>query len=206
MIIDFKYMQDKQKAFCKTLEYEKCIKYQEECFNVPMSLILDLHSDISSLYLSIKSKSNKTVVLNDLKLILKRIIDISIFLNVDLVVEVEEDDDETQTMEVDIILNTLFNNVSMLGYKKAIARNKLVNIILPLFAELVYSLGFTLEDLEGAYMTSKVEHMDELKKALGCLYEEFGYNDVTLALSQYVDALVVEEQKKVFEKWKSTKY
>ncbi|HSQ89521.1 hypothetical protein [Romboutsia sp.] len=38
--------------------------------------------------------------------------------------------------------------------------------------------------------------MDELKKALGELYEKFGHNEVTVALSQYVDVLVAKEQRR----------
>lgn len=35
--------------------------------------------------------------------------------------------------------------------------------------------------------------MEELRKALGHLYEEFGHNEVTVVLSQYLDYLVVEK-------------
>lgn len=45
--------------------------------------------------------------------------------------------------------------------------------------------------------------MEELRKALGHLYEEFGHNEVTVALSQILDNLVVQEQK---EKLKDLKH
>lgn len=41
--------------------------------------------------------------------------------------------------------------------------------------------------------------MEELRKALGHLYEEFGHNETTVKLSQYLDNLIVEEQKKKLE-------
>lgn len=44
--------------------------------------------------------------------------------------------------------------------------------------------------------------MEELKKAVGEMYEKFGHNEVVVALSQYLDYLVVEEQRREFEKWK----
>lgn len=47
--------------------------------------------------------------------------------------------------------------------------------------------------------------MEELRKALGYLYEEFGHNEVTVALSQYLDYLVVEKQREEFERWKKSK-
>lgn len=37
--------------------------------------------------------------------------------------------------------------------------------------------------------------MDELKYALGKLYEEFGHGPVIVRLSQILDDLIVEEQK-----------
>jgi hypothetical protein len=35
--------------------------------------------------------------------------------------------------------------------------------------------------------------MEELRQALGHLYEQFGHNEVIVALSQYLDCLVVEK-------------
>lgn len=44
--------------------------------------------------------------------------------------------------------------------------------------------------------------MKELREALNELYERFGWNEVTVALSQIVDEYIIEEQKREFEKWK----
>ena len=44
--------------------------------------------------------------------------------------------------------------------------------------------------------------MDELRKALGALYEEFGHNQVTLRLSEILDEYIVMQQK---EKLKNEK-
>ena len=44
--------------------------------------------------------------------------------------------------------------------------------------------------------------MDELRKALGALYEEFGHNQVTLKLSELLDEYIVMQQK---EKLKNEK-
>lgn len=41
--------------------------------------------------------------------------------------------------------------------------------------------------------------MEELKKALGHLYEEFGHNETIVALSQYLDNLIVQQQRERLE-------
>lgn len=46
MIINFKYVQEMQNSFCKHLENNKGINYQRESFNVPMWLILAIHSEL----------------------------------------------------------------------------------------------------------------------------------------------------------------
>lgn len=44
--------------------------------------------------------------------------------------------------------------------------------------------------------------MEELRYALNRLYERFGHNETTVALSQILDELVVEKQREKYEKWK----
>ena len=46
--------------------------------------------------------------------------------------------------------------------------------------------------------------MEELRNALGELYEMFGQNQVTVALSQILDRYIADIQKEEFEKWKYT--
>lgn len=43
--------------------------------------------------------------------------------------------------------------------------------------------------------------MEELRSALGELYEEFGHNEVTLRLSEILDEYVAEEQRRELERW-----
>ena len=45
--------------------------------------------------------------------------------------------------------------------------------------------------------------MSELKLALEELYEEFGLNETTLALSQILDRYIVLEQQKLYEGYKN---
>lgn len=46
--------------------------------------------------------------------------------------------------------------------------------------------------------------MEELRSAVGKLYEEFGSDEITIALSQMLDELIVIKQMEEFEKWKYT--
>ena len=109
---------------------------------------MNFHIDLAHLALGLNlNKDYKDVMLNDLIMILNRMSDIAIFLDIDLIAEVQE----VQVTAPEVILNSLFNNVSMLNYKKAISRTKMINRIIPLFAELIYSLGFDLNDIKEAY-------------------------------------------------------
>ena len=124
------------------------INTQIKAYSVPMSLIMNFHIDLAHLALGLNlNKDYKDVMLNDLIMILNRMSDIAIFLDIDLIAEVQE----VQVTAPEVILNSLFNNVSMLNYKKAISRTKMINRIIPLFAELIYSLGFDLNDIKEAY-------------------------------------------------------
>lgn len=43
--------------------------------------------------------------------------------------------------------------------------------------------------------------MEELRKALEVLYDEFGHNEVTVKLSQILDEYVVKEQRERLEQY-----
>ena len=44
--------------------------------------------------------------------------------------------------------------------------------------------------------------MEELRNALNELYDRFGHNEVTVALSQILDEYITKQQLEEFEKWK----
>ena len=130
-------------------------------YSVPMSLIMNFHIDLAHLALGLNlNKDYKDVMLNDLIMILNRMSDIAIFLDIDLIAEVQE----VQVTAPEVILNSLFNNVSMLNYKKAISRTKMINRIIPLFAELIYSLGFDIDDIKEAYNKKMDKNILELEQ------------------------------------------
>ena len=147
-VIDLNFAKKSRDSILSRTEETNSINTQIKSYSVPMSLIIDFHIDLAHLALGLNlNKDLEDVMLNDLITILNRMSDIAIFLDIDLIAEVQE----VQVTATEVILNSLFNNVSMLNYKKAISRTKMINRIIPLFAELIYSLGFDLNDLEEAY-------------------------------------------------------
>lgn len=162
-VIDLNYCKKLRKSI---LSHELCnnnINTQREIYSVPMGLILDFHIDLAHLALGLRlNKDLKDVMLNDLIMILDRMSDIAIFLDVDLITEVRE----IQVTAPEAILNALFNNVSQLNYKKGISRRKLVDRIVPLFVELAYSLGFDIDDIKKAYRSKMDKNILELEQGI----------------------------------------
>lgn len=145
-VIDLNFAKKSRELNLSDTGDNNSINTQIKAYSVPMNLIMNFHIDLAHLALNL-NKDYKDVMLNDLIMILNRMSDIAIFLDIDLIAEIQE----IQVTATEVILNSLFNNVSMLNYKKATSRTKMINRIIPLFAELIYSLGFDLNDLEEAY-------------------------------------------------------
>ena len=147
-VIDLNFAKKSRESILSSTEETNSINTQIKAYSVPMSLIIAFHIDLAHLALGLSlNKDLKDVILNDLIMILNRMSDIAIFLDIDLIAEVQE----VQVTAPEVILNSLFNHVSMLNYKKATSRAKMINRIVPLFYELVYSLGFAIEELEEHY-------------------------------------------------------
>ena len=147
-VIDLNFAKKLRESILSNEKDNSNINFQKEIYSMPMNLIINFHIDLAHLALGLTlNKDLKDVMLNDLIMILNRMSDIAIFLDIDLIAEVQE----IQVTAPEVILNSLFNNVSMLNYKKTTSRIKMINRIMPLFVELVYSLGFDLNDLEEAY-------------------------------------------------------
>lgn len=162
-VIDLNYCKELRKSILSQEGCNNNINTQREIYSVPMGLILDFHIDLAHLALGLRlNKDLKDVMLNDLIMILDRMSDIAIFLDVDLITEVQE----IQVTAPEATLNALFNNVSQLNYKKGISRRKLVDRIVPLFAELVYSLGFDIDDIKKAYRSKMDKNILELEQGI----------------------------------------
>ena len=142
-VIDLNFAKKLRESILSNEKDNSNINIQKEIYSMPMNLIINFHIDLAHLALGLTlNKDLKDVMLNDLIMILNRMSDIAIFLDIDLIAEVQE----IQVTAPEVILNSLFNNVSMLNYKKTTSRIKMINRIMPLFVELVYSLGFTTDE------------------------------------------------------------
>lgn len=160
-VIDLNFAKKSRESILSDTEDNNSINTQIKAYSVPMSLIMNFHIDLAHLALNL-NKDYKDVMLNDLIMILNRMSDIAIFLDIDLIAEVQE----IQVTAPEVILNSLFNNVSMLNYKKTTSRIKMINRIMPLFVELVYSLGFTTDELEEAHHKNMDKNILELEQGI----------------------------------------
>ena len=158
-VIDLNFAKKSRESILSDTEDNNSINTQIKAYSVPMSLIMNFHIDLAHLALNL-NKDLEDVMLNDLITTLNRMSDIAIFLDIDLIAEVQE----VQVTAPEVILNSLFNNVSMLNYKKAISRTKMINRIIPLFAELIYSLGFDIDDIKEAYNKKMDKNILELEQ------------------------------------------
>ena len=160
-VIDLNFAKKSRESILSDTEDNNSINTQIKAYSVPMSLIMNFHIDLAHLALNL-NKDYKDVMLNDLIMILNRMSDIAIFLDIDLIAEIQE----IQVTAPEVILNSLFNNVSMLNYKKTTSRIKMINRIMPLFVELVYSLGFTTDELEEAHHKNMDKNILELEQGI----------------------------------------
>lgn len=162
-VIDLNFAKKLRESILSNEKDNSNINIQKEIYSMPMNLIINFHIDLAHLALGLNlNKDYKDVMLNDLIMILNRMSDIAIFLDIDLIAEIQE----IQVTATEVILNSLFNNVSMLNYKKTTSRIKMINRIMPLFVELVYSLGFTTDELEEAHHKNMDNNILELEQGI----------------------------------------
>ena len=159
-IIDFTYANKEQKNFLEHLETKNGIKYPNETLNVPMWLILALHSELSEVLNASKlhkfwdkSEINREHLIEELGDFLSHMANLANFLEVDLVTEIPE----IQVTAPEVVFNQLAYRITTLNWNKRHARNALLNQIVPLYVELVYSFGFNLEELKTVYH-KKMQH------------------------------------------------
>ena len=159
-VIDFTYANKEQKNFLEHLETKNGIKYPNETLNVPMWLILALHSELSEVLNASKlhkfwdkSEINREHLIEELGDFLSHMANLANFLDADLIIEIPE----RQVTDPEVVFNKLAYRITTLNWNKRHARNALLNQIVPLFVELVDSFNFTLDELEGAYKR-KMQH------------------------------------------------
>ena len=142
MLIDLSYIKNVNNDTCKSLYSEKGIKYQESNFKVTQSQIISL---CSSLY-KVVYEVDKDKLLESLKDCLRIIGDISNTLDVDL----EINSDFTRKTNIESLIIALnydilrFNRIDSLYFN----RRRLKEVVIPQFLNIVYELGFSIDDLK----------------------------------------------------------
>lgn len=202
IVIDLNYAKNQRESILSSQKHNNNnINNQLEIFSVPMKLIIDLYIDLAHVAVSLDedldNKDTRDILLGNLTMILNRMSDIAIFLNIDLIVEVEK----PKVKDLEIILNSLFNSVSMLNYKKETARSKMKNRIIPLFAELVYNLGFSLNDLKEYYFTKADNFILNLEKEISDLKEQFKTYELIRAINLLTDEMIEKQQYEEFKRF-----
>jgi hypothetical protein len=129
--------------------------------------------------------------------------------NVDLIIEKEIEPIESLERQ---FLKITGNIIQLPFIKKYFAKKK-IELIFYQYIQLVCGLGFSKEDLETAYYKKLEKNyikfnnqedslMDELRYALGELYEEFGHTEVTQKLSEILDEYIAIQQRESLECYK----
>lgn len=154
MIIDLGYVKKEQNKFLEHLSKVKGYNYQKDSFCVPYWLILALQSELGEILQASmvhkwwsNEKVNEDHLIEECADFLAHLCNVSNILNVDMIFE----NLEIQTTASEITFNKLAYRITTLSGSKHQARYQLINYLVPLFLELVYSLGFNIDQLEHAY-------------------------------------------------------
>lgn len=168
-IIDFTYVQKEQKRFLERLEKIDGIKHQKDVFNVPMWIVLALQSELSEILNASKVHKWWDISEVDRKHLAEKCADflshlgnLANILEVELIASVEE----IQRTCIENQINYLAYKITTLPWRKQFARGKLLNNLLPGFIELVYSLGFDIDDIKKAYRSKMDKNILELEQGI----------------------------------------
>ena len=158
-VIDLTYVKKEQKDFLEHLKNIKGIDYQDATYNVPYWLIMALQSELGEVLNAslvhkwwIDEEVDREHLIEECADFLAHIGNLAIFLDVDLTLELE-----IQVTAVETTFNKIAYWITTLNWNKRHAKYTLTNRLLPLFLELIYSLGFNIDELEMAYK-SKMEN------------------------------------------------
>ena len=151
--IDLNYVKKEQKSFIEHLKSIKGINYQESKFEVPMWLTLALLSELVEVLNETKihkwwdrSPVNQDRLKEELADLLSHLGNLANELDVDLIASVEE----TQTTSLENQFIYIAYKITTLPWRKMFGKHKLETLITK-YVELVYSLGFDMEEIKEAY-------------------------------------------------------
>ena len=166
-VIDLNYVKKEQDKFSKYLESTKGINTQTNTLKVSEGQILALASELyevineSKIHKEYDKDVDRERVIEELSDCLSMIGNIANSLNMDLIVETEItqiENIEKQFIGLNYDILRL-NKVSKILF----ARRKLEELIVPQFINIVYSLGFNLDELKEAYFKKMEENYSNPK-------------------------------------------
>lgn len=154
-VIDLNYVKKEQKRFSKHLETTKGIISQINTMEVTERQILGLASELYEVVNEVKIHKeydcdvNRDRVIEELSDCLSMIGNIANSLDIDLVINMET----SKSKKIETQLLDLNEEILMLRYtvNVSVARRRVKELILPQFINIVFSLGFSLEELIEAY-------------------------------------------------------
>lgn len=158
--IDLNYVKKEQKSFVEHLKCIEGINYQDSKFEVPMWLTLALLSELIEVLNETKihkwwdrSPVNEERLKEELADMLSHLGNLANELDVDLIASVEE----TQTTSLEKQFIYIAYKITTLPWRKMFGKHKLDTLIVK-YVELVYSLGFDMEEIREAYFNKMKEN------------------------------------------------
>ena len=215
-VIDLTDMQKSQEVFLQFLENKPNMINVKNKFGVSRAQTLSILSEVIGVLSETKihkwwdlGQVNQEKLLEKLVVSFNHISNIATQFNVDLIIEKEIE--PIESLESQFLKIT--GNIIQLPFIKKYFAKKKIELIFYQYIQLVCGLGFSKEDLEKAYYKKLEKNyikfnnqedslMDELRYALGELYEEFGHTEVIQRLSEILDEYIAIQQRESLECYK----
>ena len=215
-VIDLTDMQKSQEVFLQFLESKPNMINVKNKFGVSRAQTLSILSEVIGALSETKihkwwdlDQVNQEKLLEKFVESFNHISNIATQFNVDLIIEKEIE--PIESLESQFLKIT--GNIIQLPFIKKYFAKKKIELIFYQYIQLVCGLGFSKEDLEKAYYKKLEKNyirfnnhedslMDELRHALGELYEEFGHTEVTQRLSEILDEYIAIQQRESLECYK----
>lgn len=215
-VIDLIDMQKSQEVFLQFLESKPNMINVKNKFGVSRAQTLSILSEVIGVLSETKihkwwdlDQVNQEKLLEKLVESFSHISNVATQFNVDLIIEKEIE--PIESLESQFLKIT--GNIIQLPFIKKYFAKKKIELIFYQYIQLIYGLGFSIEDIEKAYYKKLEKNyikfnnqedslMDELRYALGELYEEFGHTEVTQRLSEILDEYIAIQQRESLECYK----
>ena len=215
-VIDLTDIQKSQEDFLQFLESKPNMINIKNKFGVSRAQTLSILSEVIGALSETKihkwwdlGQVNQEKLLEKIVESFSHISNVATQFNVDLIIEKEIE--PIESLESQFLKIT--GNIIQLPFIKKYFAKKKIELIFYQYIQLVCGLGFSKEDLEKAYYKKLEKNyikfnnqedslMDELRYALGELYEEFGHTEVTQRLSEILDEYIAIQQRESLECYK----